>query len=519
MVATLSTWVCAVLLAAAPVEADVVLRGGTIHDGSGKPGFKGDVALKGDRIVGVGSFELKGMPRIIDCTGLVICPGFIDLHSHSDNPLLEEATRGNVNFLTQGVSTVVTGNCGAGPIDVAEYYSKLEGKTGTNVAHQIPHNSLRRKVMGEANRPPTAAELEQMKEIVAREMNAGAWGMATGLYYTPGSFADVKELIELSKVVAKHGGFYASHMRDEGTGLLISIDETLTIGREAKIPVHISHLKAYGRRSWGKAADALGLIDAARKKGQVVTADQYPYTASSTSLAADLIPTVFREGTAKDFLARLDDPEKGPKIRQAIEQNLKNCDDGRAIRIARCKSQPAWQGLTLTALAQREKKSTLDMALEIERNGGAQIVNFSMSDEDMRLILRQPYVATASDGRATTDDGTMLHPRNYGTFPRKIGRFSIDEKLIPLEQAIRSASGLPADILRLPERGYIKAGCFADVLVFDPKLFRDTATFDKPHQFATGVVQLYVNGVLAVEKGKPTDAHAGKALRHVSRSK
>ncbi len=505
---------CSLLLAAPAVDADVVLRGGTIHDGSGKAGFKGDVALKGDRIVAVGSFEVKGSPRVLDCEGLIVAPGFIDLHSHSDFPLLARETRGNVNFLTQGVSTVVTGNCGAGPVDVADYYRKLEGHIGTNVAHQIPHNTLRREAMGEANRPPTVAEMERMKALVEKGMKDGAWGLATGLYYTPGSFADVAELSELAKVVSAHGGFYASHIRDEGVNLLASIDEALTIGRRGGVPVHISHLKAYGRKSWGKAVDAITLIEAARKKGERVTADQYPYVASSTKLAADLIPTSLREGTLKEFVKRLDDPDKGPKIREAIEQNLKNCDGGRSIRIAIYKPKPEWQGQTLAALAEREKKTPLEMALEIERNGGAQIVNFSMSDEDMRLIMRQPFVATASDGLAMIDNGTLIHPRNYGCFPRKIGRFAIEEKMIPVEQAIRSATGLPADILRLPERGYLKAGYFADVVVFDPKTFRDTATFEKPHQLATGVVRLYVNGIVAVEKGKATGAEPGKALRH-----
>jgi N-acyl-D-aspartate/D-glutamate deacylase len=472
------------------------------------------VALKGDRIVALGTFEVKGSPREIDCAGLLVAPGFIDLHNHSDDPLLVKATHINANFLTQGVSTVVTGNCGAGPVGVDEYYRKIDGKVGTNVAHQIPHNALRRLVMGEANRKPTAAELERMKALVERDMEDGAWGMATGLWYTPGSYADIEELVELTKVVARHGGFYASHIRDESAGLLPAIDEAITIGRRAGAPVHISHLKASGRRYWGKAADALAMIDAARKKGERVTADQYPYTASSTSLSATVIPTSLREGTRKEFVARLEDKELGPKMRRAIEQHLKACDDGRSIRIARFKAKPEWQGHTIAAIAEREKKSTLDIVLEIERNGGASIVNFSMSDEDMRLIMRQPYVATASDGLAMTDDGSVPHPRNYGCFPRKIGRFALEEKLVPIEFAVRSATGLPADILGLPERGYLKAGYFADVVVIDPKTFRDTATFDKPHQWATGVVQLYVNGVLAVEKGKPTGELAGKALRH-----
>src|SRR5262249_2845843 len=323
-------------VSAAPVDADLVIKGATLYDGRGGEGVKGDLAIKGERIVGVGSFEVKGTPRILDGSGLIVAPGFIDLPHHSDVRILAPATRGNVNYLTQGVTTIVTGNCGAGPVDVADYYRKLDAnRAGTNVAHQIPHNTLRRRVMGEANRPPTDEELEKMKALVDKGMKEGAWGLATGLYYTPGSYADTDELVELSKVVARHGGFYASHMRDEGTGLLASVTETLAIGKRAGLPVHISHLKAFSKRAWGRAADAVTLIEPAQKKGQIVPADQYPHTASSTSLAADLIPTVFREGTHKEILARLDDPEKGRRMRQAMARALEACEEGQTLRIAR----------------------------------------------------------------------------------------------------------------------------------------------------------------------------------------
>jgi N-acyl-D-aspartate/D-glutamate deacylase len=499
----------------APIEADFILRGATVYDGTANPGRKIDVALRGDRIVAVGSFETKGKPRVIDCTDLVIAPGFIDLHTHSDVPIVEAGTRANLNYLMQGVTTIVTGNCGAGPVDVAEYYKKIEDhKPGTNVAHQIPHNDLRRSVMGNVNRVPTVDELAKMKDLVERDMKDGAWGLSTGLYYIPGSYAKTDELVELAKVVSAHGGFYASHMRDEGAGLLISVRETLEIGKRAELPVHISHLKAFSKRGWGKAGDAIGLIEKARENGQAVTADQYPYVASSTSLAADVIPTKYREGTQKDLVARFDDPEVGPKMRKGIEELLADTNDGKNIRIARYAHKPEWQGKDLAALAKQEKKSLLDMVIDIERNGGAQIVNFSMQDEEVRLIMKQPFVATASDGSARVEDETVPHPRNYGCFPRKIGRFAIEDKVISLEQAIRSASGLPADILHLPQRGYIKEGNFSDIVVFDPKTFRDTATFEKPHQHATGVRWLFVNGVLSVADGKFTDELAGRALRH-----
>jgi N-acyl-D-aspartate/D-glutamate deacylase len=498
-----------------PVEAEIVIRGATLYDGSGKPGQVGDLALKGDRIVAVGTFAVAGEPRVIDGKGLIAAPGFIDLHTHSDYPLQRAATRANLNYLMQGVTTVVTGNCGSGPTDVAAYFKALEsGGVGSNVIHQVPHNNVRSKVMGNANRLPTADELTKMEALVDQGMKDGAWGLSTGLIYNPGTYAKTDEIIALAKVAARHGGFYASHIRNEGTDVLSAIEEALTIGREAKLPVHISHLKASGRRAWGKAGDEIALIEKARKAGQAVTADQYPYVASSTSLAATLIPPRFREGSAKDFLARLDDPEQGKLIRKAIEDGIAGRDGGKAIRIARYQPKPAWQGKDLHAIAEQEKKAPVEIVVEIERNGGAQIVSFGMSEEDVRLIMKQPWVATASDGSAQVINDSVPHPRSYGTFPRKIGHYAIADKLIPVELAIRSASGLPADVLKLPERGYLKPGYFADVVLLDPAEYRDRATYDKPHAYATGVVCLWVNGKLAVDKGKFTETLAGRVLRH-----
>jgi N-acyl-D-amino-acid deacylase len=514
--------ICSVLLCTAvelPTDADFVIRGATIHDGSGQPAVTGDVAIKGERIVAVGEFKGKAT-KVIDGSGLIVAPGFIDLHTHSDKEIVQPATRANLNYLTQGVTTIVTGNCGFGPVDVADFHQKLDqGKAGSNVVHQIPHNDLRRQVIGNANRPITPEELAKMKALVETGMKAGAWGLSTGLYYTPGSYAKLDEVVELAKIAAMHDGFYASHIRDEGPGLLVAIQETLTIGQQAKLPVHISHMKAYSKKAWGKAADAIALIEQARAKGQAVTADQYPYIASSTSLAADVIPAVYRSGTQEELVARLTDAEQGPRIKKEIEALLADADGGKRIRIARYVPRQDWHGKDLANIAQQEKKTPYEIVLEIEKNGGAQIVNFSMQEEEVRLIMRQPFVATASDGGAKVPDETMPHPRHYRTFPRKIGRYAIEDKAVTLEQAIRSSSGLPADILRLPERGYLKAGHFADVVVFDPQTFRDTAVFEKPHQYATGVRWLFVNGALAIDDGKYTGALAGRALRHQGKVK
>lgn len=501
------------------VEADLVLRGGRIHDGQGKAEYVGDVAIQGDRIVAVGTFEVVGRPRVIDVHDLVVAPGFIDLHTHSDYPLTRATTRQNLNYLTQGVTTVVTGNCGAGPHLVAAWMRELEqGGIGSNVAHLVPHNAVRRAILGNVNRAPTAAELKRMEQLVEQGLRNGCWGIATGLIYNPGTYSKTDELIALSRVVARHGGIYASHMRDEGSGLLPAIEELLTIGREAGLPVHVSHMKSSGRKNWGKAADAIALIEKARQNGQVVTADQYPYMASSTSLSATIVPTVYREGSDQDFIKRLDDPETGPKLQAALKKALEARRDGADIRIASFGRNRAWNGKTIAELATQERKTPVEIATEILRKGGAQIVNFSMSEEDVRLIMKQPWVATASDGSARVPNTAEVpHPRVYGTFPRKIGRYCLEDRQISLPQAIRSATGLPADILHLPQRGYLKAGFFADIVVLDPKTFRDQATYDRPHQYSTGVRHLLVNGKFAITEGKPTPTLAGRVLRHKDR--
>jgi N-acyl-D-aspartate/D-glutamate deacylase len=509
----LSLFLVGLLLGVTPeeVKADVVLVGGLVVDGSGKPGVVANVAVADGKIVAVGKVKVAGKPRLIDVKGLVIAPGFIDLHSHSDYPLQKKATRANQSFLFQGATTVVTGNCGAGPADVAKYFAALEkGGIGTNVLHLIPHNTVRQQVMKNSNRAPTSAELEKMKALVEKGMKDGACGIATGLIYTPGTYSKTEELVALAKVVGKHGGMYASHIRDEGVGVVKSIEEALTIGKEGGLRVHISHLKASGKAAWGKSLDIVATITKARKAGQEITADQYPYEASSTSLTATVVPTRFREGEKADYLARL----KGEAAQKAIAAALKRRDGGASVRIARFAKKPEWQGKSIAAIARAEKMSPLEVVLEIERNGGAGIVNFGMSMDDVRVIMKQPWVATASDGVSMIPDkASVPHPRSYGTFARKVGRFGIADKLLSLEQAVRSSSGLPADILRLKDRGYVKVGQWADVVVFDPKKFRDRATYDKPHQFSEGVRFLFVNGVLVIDEGKYTGKLPGRVIR------
>lgn len=504
------------LFAADPIEADLVLRSGNIHEGGTGSSFVGDVAIKGDRIVAIksGKLDVRAGAKEIDATGLIIAPGFIDLHSHSDGPILKSETKLNANFLTQGVTSVVTGNCGSGPVDVGAYYAKIdEHGAGTNILHLIPHGSLRAEAMGRANRQPSPAELEKMKELTAAGMRDGAWGMSTGLIYVPGSFCKTDELIALAEVVGKQQGIYASHIRNEGGRLLESLDEILTIGKQAKLPVHVSHIKVSGKANWGLAPDAIQKLREARAAGQEITADQYPYPASSTSLSAMVIPDELRDW--KVLKEALDDVERGDKVRKQISKLIAERGDGQQIVISNFAPERTWQGKNLAVIAKETSRTPLEVVIEIMSRGGAQAVSFGMNEDEVRLFMREPFVATASDGSAMAlDSPAQPHPRSFGCFSRKIGHYAIEGQVLPLAQAIRSASGLPADILGLPERGYLKAGYFADIVVFDPKTFRDQATFTKPLAWSTGVKLLLVNGQIAVEDGKPTEKLAGRALRH-----
>jgi len=499
---------------AAPVTADWVLRGGTVIDGTGVPGVRADVALKGDRIAAIGTFEVTPGAKVVDAAGWIIAPGFIDLHTHSDMSILAARTRANRNYQSQGVTTIVTGNCGGGPIEVAAYLKQVDAQgAGTNVAHLIPHGSLRRSILGNGDTKADAKALDAMVALVDRGMAEGAWGMSTGLIYLPGRYADLAELVALSKAIAARGGFYASHIRDEGEGLLNSIDEALAIGRGAGLPVHVSHLKATGKANWPLVGPALARIDAARAAGQAVTADQYPYIASSTQLAAMVVPHWARQGTAEEFARIAADPVQGRRLRDEILTELNGRDGGASIRIARYAKGPSRVGRDLDAIARAEGTTALEVVLDIERNGGAQAISFGMAEEDVRQIMKRDFVATASDGGAhATGSGDRPHPRSYGTFPRKI-RYAMDDGTITLEAAIRSCTGLPAQILRMPDRGVLKVGAVADVVAFDPATFRDLATYDDPTRHAKGVRYLFVNGVAAVADGETLDVLPGRALR------
>ena len=511
----------------AALEADVLLAGGTVIDGSGEAGRVRDIAIRGDRIIAVGKFDSDRALRTIDCTGLIVSPGFIDLHNHSDfersikDPqtgetkkqpkLLEDQLRPSSCYLTQGCTTIVTGNCGGGAINVDDYYDRLDvSRPGVNVAHLLPSGALRSKVIGMSRRAPTPEELDTMRSLAGEAMRAGAWGMSTGLQYVPGSFAETDELVAIAEVVGRAGGIYASHMRDEGDHLLEAVEETIEIGRRGNLPVHISHFKASKQRNWGKVRAAAKVIEDARAAGRRVTADQYPYIASSTTITAMLLPDDQREGGKQAVLARLNDPAQLERLRPVVQESL---DARGKIMIASCPRHPEWTGKTIREVAALQRRAPVEVALDVIRSGDEQGVNFSMDERDVRFIMTLPWAATASDGSTKIDDGSKPHPRSFGTFPRRIGRYAIENGVVGVERAIRSATGLPADIIGFRDRGYLRVGFVADIVVFDPQTFRDHATFQSPFEFSTGVRWLIVNGQVSIDDGQLIATDAGRPLR------
>ena len=491
---------------------DVLIEGGTLVDGSGTAPRHADVGITGDRITFIGNAARDRVTgtKTIDATGLIVAPGFIDPHTHTAGDLSDSLRKSNNPYLMQGVTTVFTNNDGGGSIQVG---TLLDGwrknGIGTNAAVFIGQGSVRRGVMGMSSAAPTSSQLDSMRAIVRRGMEAGAIGLSTGLYYAPGSYASTGEVIELAKVAAEKGGRYDSHIRDESSytvGLLASVDEVIRIGREARMPVHISHLKALGVDVWGKSDTIIALMRSARASGVNVTASQYPYTASGTGVGASLLPRWAEAGGRDSLHARVADPVERAKLIAAMEDNLRRRGGASSLLITSTRDSTI-RGKRLDAIARDRKTSPVEAALQIILAGDASVASFNMNEKDIEKFMVQDFVMTGSDG----SDG---HPRKYGTYPRILRTYVYDRKVLTLPQAVRRSSAAVAEFFGVGQRGTIMPGYYADVIVFDPKSITDRATYENPTELATGMNYVLVNGKIAIEDGKPTGTAAGRVLEN-----
>jgi N-acyl-D-amino-acid deacylase len=491
---------------------DLLIINGKVIDGSGKSPRRADVGIRGDRIVFIG--DAKKFPvasaRTIDAKGLIVAPGFIDPHTHTLSDLTGDQTKSNQAYLMQGVTTVITGNDGGSVLNVGELLSRWEKQgIGTNAALLAGFGTIRGKVLGPGDAQPTAAQLEEEKQYVARAMDEGAFGMSTGLYYAPQSYSTTEEVIELAKVAAAKGGVYDTHMRDEGSysiGLLGAIQETIRIGREAKIPVHISHIKALGPDVWGQSKQAIDWMKQARREGVDASACQYPYDASGTSLTASLVPRWAEVGGQSQLLQRINDSQINARLLAEMEQNLKRRGGAESLLIVDCRDHQ-YVGKRLSQIALEMKKTPVEAALEIIKNaGGAGVASFNMNEKDIRRFMKEKFITTCSDG-------STGHPRKYGTFPKKLHDYVVIAKLISLPFFVRNSSAYTAEWFRIPERGLIREGYFADVIVFDPNTVMARSTYEEPELLASGMKFVIVNGKVAVDNGTYTGILAGHALR------
>jgi N-acyl-D-amino-acid deacylase len=489
---------------------DVLIRNARVMDGTGNPWLRRDVGIRGDRIAAVGRLTGARARLTIDAADRLVTPGFIDVHSHALEGLVRPELREGLPLLAQGVTTVVGNPDGGGPVDLAAQRQRLESVgTGPNVALLIGHGAVRAAVIGQVNRAPTADELERMRELVRRGMREGAFGLSSGLFYTPGSFAKTDEVIALAAAAAESSGLYTSHIRDEGDygpGVVASVDEVIRIADEAHAIGIVTHMKALGPDSWGLASTMIQHIDAARALGVQVFADQYAYEASSTSLRAALLPGGVPVPAADDAAMRAE-------VEPIVKENIRRRGGASAILLAAYASDRTLEGRTLAEIAQTRNTAAERAALDLLAQGNATIVSFNMTERDVEAIMRQPYTMTSSDGGLVAIGEGKPHPRNYGAFARKLAMYARDRGTISLESAIRSMTSLPAAVFAIKDRGAIREGAFADIAVFDPAKVHDRATYADPHQLAEGMDYVLVNGVVVVDGGKFTKATPGRVLR------
>jgi N-acyl-D-amino-acid deacylase len=497
-------------------EFDLVITNARIVDGTGNPWFRGSVAIKNGRIARVGFFDASGAKHTIDAKGQIVAPGFIDVHTHVEdiysNPNAE-------NFIRMGVTSLITGNCGGSELDIRAFLGRMKDKPlAVNMGTLVGHNTIRAKVMGLDDRVPTADEQTKMDAFVEQAMKDGAVGFSTGLEYLPGMFAKTEEIVELAKVAARYGGIYATHMRNEGIDVKKSIAESLTIGEQANIPVEISHFKISDKTLWGHSDETLGMVRAARAKGMTVTVDQYAYPASSTSLDVRL-PNWAVAGGRNEGRKRLADAATRAKIVAEMKQNLKDkgFKDYSFAYVASYQGNKEFNGKNIaeiTELARKSKKlgDQIDQILEMYDKGGAQMVYRTMSEDDVRNIMREPFTMIASDSSVREFGVGNPHPRGYGDNARVLGEYVRGQHLITLEDAIRKMTSLPAQTFSLRDRGQIREGFAADLVIFDDATVSDKATFDQPHQYAVGFSSVIVNGQIVFDGQKMTGAMSGQPL-------
>ncbi len=498
-------------------SCDILIINGKIIDGTGNNWYYGNIAVKNGKIIAIGRDIKFAAAKTIDAKGLIIAPGFIDVHTHLEGDEAKDPAA--TNFILDGVTTCITGNCGSSETNIGKYLYYIDSlKLSINVATLVGHNDVRKAVMGRANRDATPEEMKQMEEIVDKAMRDGAVGLSTGLIYIPGTYTKTPEIIDLAKIAAKYNGVYASHMRDEGDSVTQAIEEALTIGREAKIPVEISHFKLSGQQNWGRSKITVAMIEAARREGIEVTIDQYPYTASSTSIST-LIPDEILADGQDSIKARLQRPEIKKQVISHILERLKK----RKLKhlsyavVAYYEPDTSYNGKSIEQInlmkgRKHKPKEEALTVIDIMINGGASAVFHGMGEEDVKRIMQYPFNMFASDATIRTFGYGMPHPRGYGTNARVLRKYVREEKVISLEEAIRRMTSLPAQKFQLKDRGLLKEGYAADIVIFDEKEVDDVSTFEKPHAYSKGFHFVIVNGVLTVDNEKHLGIRAGKAL-------
>jgi N-acyl-D-amino-acid deacylase len=515
---------CAFLFARLPVNAeapappyDLLITNARIVDGSGNPWFRADVAIKDGRIARIGRLGPDTANRTIDARGQILAPGFIDVHTHVESVYNSPAAE---NFVRMGVTTLVTGNCGGSTTEVAEFLGRINKEPlAINLATLIGHGSVRRKAMGLDDRAPTPEELKQMESIVEQAMKDGAVGLSTGLIYVPGTYAKTDEVVALARVAAKYQGLYATHMRNEGDKVADAIRESIQIGEQAGLPVDISHFKISNKKLWGQSPMTLGLVREARARGLSVTVDQYAYTASSTSLDSRL-PAWLRAGGLDESKKRLADQATRDRVFKEMKDTLKKSgfkDYSYAV-VASYRPDKSFNGKSIAEITKQVKNksdvtSQIEQILEMFEAGGASMVYHSMGEDDVKRIMQEPFTMIASDAGVRQLDDSVPHPRGYGNNARVLGRYVRELKLISLEDAIRKMTSLPAQTFGFRDRGLIREGLAADLVIFDENTIIDQATFDKPHQFPLGISYVIVNGTPVLENNQMTSARSGVALR------